>query len=153
MSYEILKFDEYKAAGGKGSYDKGVLSTTLSKWSEFYEEVSYFRKYRDYVWRGQRRGYPEWDLKSKFDRLSKSNNRKKILEEHLNHFKMAIRGRRGVNPPELKDDELWALGQHFGLAAPLLDWTESPFVASYFAFFKRIEDEKHIEANHALFGM
>ena len=26
MAHEILKFDDYKAAGGKGTYDKGVLT-------------------------------------------------------------------------------------------------------------------------------
>lgn len=153
MAREILTFDEYKAAGGNGSYDKGVLSTTLSKWSEFYEEVGYFRKYRDYVWRGQRRGYPEWDLKSKFDRLNIGGNRKKVLEKHLDQFKMAIRGRRGANPPELKDDELWALGQHYGLAAPLLDWTESPFVAAYFAFVERGDGAKHNEGKRVVYGL
>ena len=153
MAYETLKFDEYKEAGGKGIYDRGVLSNTLSKWSEFYDEVRFFRDYKDYVWRGQSRGYPEWDLKSKFDRLNIGGNRKKVLEKHLDQFKMAIRGRRGANPPELKDDELWALGQHYGLAAPLLDWTESPFVAAYFAFVERVYGAKHNEGKRVVYGL
>ena len=115
MVYEILKFDKYEGEGGKGSYDRGVLSVTLSKWSDFYEEVRRFRDCKHYVWRGQRCGYPEWKLKSKFDRLSNSDDRNKLLKKHLEQFKMAIRGRRGANPPKLDDDELWALGQHHGL--------------------------------------
>jgi hypothetical protein len=152
--YEVLKFDEYEKAGGKGSYDKGVLSATLSKWDEFYGELKRFRNYKDYVWRGQRRGYPEWKLQSKFDRQpSNEKEREKIREEHLDQFKKAIRGRRGTNPPELKDDEFWALGQHYGLVTPFLDWTESPFVAAYFAFIKEVDDAKQSESKRVIYGL
>lgn len=156
MVYEILKFNEYKDAGGKGSYAKGVLSTTLSKWSEFYDEIRLFREHRDYVWRGQRRGYPEWKLQSKVDRrlvFSDERERKKILKQHLDQFQKAIRGRRGTNPPKLNEDELWALGQHYGLVTPFLDWTESPFVAAYFAFVKTVDGKKKNAGKRLVYGL
>lgn len=60
-------------------------------------------------------------------------DRDTLLREHLAAFKLAAIGRRGPVPKELSADEWWALGQHFGMATPLLDWTRSAYVACFFA--------------------
>lgn len=56
-----------------------------------------------------------------------------MRDEYLNRFKVASAGCRGSHPANLNDDEWWALGRHYGLITPLLDWTESPYIAAFFA--------------------
>ena len=130
----------------------GVKEIRLDLLREFFDlTTDLFAKGPAYIYRGQ--ANYDWPLASTLDRLtSRYPNRKNLggsipeyfdcppftEEEHLNAFKRAIRGRRGQSPPRLGTDEYWALGQHHGLATPLLDWTRSPFVALFFAF----EEEK-----------
>ncbi len=103
----------------------------------------------DYVFRGQ--SDSSWSLSSTLDRLIKharKTNAKanedsidQFVGDHLRRFRLEIRGRRGDNPPELKDNDLWALGQHFGLATPLLDWSRSPYISAFFALGS-VNDQK-----------
>ena len=87
----------------------------------------------EFIYRGQRR--QEWQLTPTLGRYEKSGVVDlKRAEEQKREFRLAMRG-RGIGPDLLnEDDELWAFGQHNGLATPLLDWTKSPFVALFFAF-------------------
>lgn len=117
----------------------GIMEVEFFSWKYFHDYVRQeMLDYSHYVWRGQRDS--TWKLESGLDRILKSKlkaARQKLAMAHLDKFKFAVRGRRGPNPSRIEDEnEWWALGQHHGLATPLLDWTESPFVALYFAFEK-----------------
>ncbi|MBE3143288.1 MAG: FRG domain-containing protein [Planctomycetes bacterium] len=111
----------------------GVVEVEADSWNGF---VSYVQdelaNYRAYIFRGQRE--PEWQLVPSIDRIQ---GLAALRNDTLSTFKNASRGRRGASPASLTDDEWWALGQHYGLRTPLLDWTASPFVAAFFAFLTK----------------
>lgn len=123
----------------------GVCRVECSSWSGFNDFVlNRLTEYEGYIFRGQ--ATTRWRLQPTLDRrlgnLSADKYRT-IRKDHLDRFKVAARGMRGPNPgPMNSETEWWALGQHHGLATPLLDWTESPFVAAFFAFTEKLSDEE-----------
>jgi hypothetical protein len=125
----------------------------LSSWQYFDDYVRQELLDRSsYVWRGQSNAM--WYLESTLDRVLRERGLSRhptVRSEHLRRFQYASRGRRGPYPrPIDSDNHWWALGQHFGLATPLLDWTTSPFVAAYFAFAS--EENASID-RCAIFGL
>lgn len=72
--------------------------------------------------------------------------RQNILSNHLERFQAACSGRRGTTPKQLTQDEWWALGQHYGLATPLLDWSQSPHVACFFALQNSVSSKSGMRA-------
>jgi hypothetical protein len=109
-------------------------------WNGFIDFLHHDRALKQkqgYIFRGH--ASSEWALVPTLKRAFNSDkppweNLKKEEEKTLNAFKKYCLGRRGHNPPQLGENEWWALGQHFGLNTPLLDWSESPYVAAFFAF-------------------
>ena len=134
----------------------GVKEYRLDSWREFFDfSVDVLNKAPANIYRGQSNW--DWAVSSSLDRLRKKYPKKKNIcgnnpdsfectplseEEQLKAFRNSIRGRRGQSANPLDDDACWALGQHHGLATPLVDWTRSPFIALFFAF-----NEEHVLMN------
>jgi hypothetical protein len=118
----------------------------VNTWLEFIENIeNNFIDHKEYLFRGHRDS--TWKLESTFDRKYKDSLKKiesrlridksydELLKIHLKNFKKNSIGKR-INPnKKLNNSEWWALGQHYGLDTPLLDWTLSPYIALYFALF------------------
>jgi len=98
----------------------------------------YFTHYNNYIFRGH--ADADWKLESTLARVvnktyKKMSDRQQATSDQIKQFKENIRGRTHLDLNKTTDDEIWALGQHFGLYTPLLDWTRSPYVALFFSLF------------------
>ena len=131
----------------------GVRIVTLSSWQDFLLKACSLKAKRGYVWRGQKQDEDSgWSLQSSFDRqvqIKDQSLRAKKLEEHFKNFKLAMNKSYPNLLPQY-DVDIWALGQHYGLKTPLLDWTLSPYIAAYFAFTEEIDQNDFYRYVYAL---
>lgn len=126
-----------------------IIHHQFRSWGEFIEYMDKgFGRSDEYIFRGQKDF--SWKLSPVLDRKLGGRIQTTRPDRHFATFRRACLGRRGVNPPVLGENELWALGQHYGLWTPLLDWTESPFIALYFAFD---EVNEHLPSVRAVFAL
>lgn len=147
-----------------------MTQVECKRWEDFRSFVDNDRQIMPVYWRGQKD--PSWPLASRFEReILRMNGGTKpgatqvypydsrfecdgkpmwekgfyqgLRDRYLEMFKRASAGLRGGNPARLdSSDEWWALGRHFGLVTPLLDWTESPYIAAFFALSELFSEMK-----------
>jgi hypothetical protein len=137
---------------GDSEIDGLIPSCTVSGWSDLERIVAvppHNSNIGQVIYRGHRRH--DWQLAPG---LSRAFDGGAIPEEWadgiLRKFKLSMRG-RGFDFNGFEDDEVWAIGQHFGLATPMLDWTESAFVALFFAFSDGDRPEEKENPTRAIF--
>lgn len=134
--------------------------TEFKSWKEFRDYLLDDRRIEPPIYRGQYD--PTWRLASQFERILLDRLRlkgvypyesdmqetvktlgedyyKKRRRSALRSFQKHSRGCRGESPQELTEEQWWILGRHYSLITPILDWTSSPYIASWFAFQPFVE--------------
>lgn len=106
--------------------------------AEFVDGAAYRRD--AYLFRGMQS--PRWRLESTFDRSFRhveAPRRAELFATLVDSFRETCRD-YGL-PEDLCGDDrrIMALGQHYGLPTRLLDWTNSPYVAAFFAYSGALE--------------
>lgn len=120
------------------SFENGIVIYELLHWKYFDDFIqSKLLNTKNYIYRGQRND--AWQLEPTLIRQVRKSRIPYaiILKNHLENFKYSSRGRASYLKEILNDEnELWSIGQHNQLVTPLLDFTYSPYVAAYFAFYQ-----------------
>lgn len=114
--------------------DGGIPATKVKNWQHLHDIFSndeIFKNQDEWLFRGQRRS--DWGLTPSLARLSENETiDRDLANRQINQFKYSVRGRvKSISTIEELD--VWAIGQHFGLMTPLLDWSRSPYVSMFFA--------------------
>lgn len=106
-----------------------------------------------YLFRGQ--GVEDWSLSSTFDRWFKGDreDKVKVADHLLEQFKKECE--LEPIPEQARQDKILmlSLAQHNGLPTRLLDWSESPYVAAFFAFSGHIRHGISLEKNIAIWTL
>ena len=130
-------------------YKDGCYKITCQTLNEFIKAVNEVYKSDNKVLFRGHSNQEKYELISRLDRNFKtfsetikklnmhdelpSVTRDVFIEDQLAQFRKRIRGKVETEDFFNNDILAWALGQHYGLDTPYLDWTETPYIATFFS--------------------
>lgn len=130
--------------------ERRVDAEVLGNWQEFLSWADRVRSEHDAVlFRGH--GDSEFKLRTSLHRTGRTRM-ERFCDDLLPRFRARAEVELSMRLKTENPDDyslLLGLAQHHGLPTPLLDWTESPYIAAFFAFADALDSQaSRPNANH-----